>query len=459
MMAVLCALASAAMLYLGQGIDDVWWLAWIAPAPLLWLAYGGAPRWQMFLGSLIAGAASQLYAIQIYGGQLPAAMLLAMIGGFALIFAAVIVASQAMQRRLPPWAALLAYPALWTGCEYLISLVSANGSYGSIAYASMPFPASVQIASLFGIYGVSFTMCLFANALALGARGSRKPALAGLAVCAAVFAFGFFRLTTPQGTVAPVAALSDWDARRLSMRSISLAASQSLAGEYERAARVEADRGAKLIVIPETALAFDPQWRAILIEPFVQLARSHGLTLVIGTLGLHPYRNVALAFLPDGSVFDYDKRHLLPPGENRFTPGTHAGLLGGDQAVAICKDMDFERTLRSDMRQGVVRILAVPANDFIKDDWLHARMAMMRGVENGFALVRAASNGIATVSDAQGRVLASARTYAPGLTVIRASVPLGPGPTLYTGIGDVFAWACMALAASLAALAFVKRRA
>jgi apolipoprotein N-acyltransferase len=360
---------------------------------------------------------------------------------------------------LPPYATLLAYPALWTGCEYLISLVSANGSYGSIAYASMPFPASVQIASLLGIYGVSFAMCLFANALALGARGSRNPALLGVAVCAAVFAFGFFRLATPQGTMVQVAALSDWEARRLSMRSISLAASQSLAGEYERAARVEADRGAKLIVIPETALAVDPVWRAALVQPLADLARARAITVVIGTLGVKPWRNVALVFLPDGSVFDYDKRHLLPPGENKFTPGTRAGLLGGGQAVEICKDMDFERMLRSDMRQGVVRILAVPANDFVKDDWMHARMAMMRGVENGFALVRAASNGIATVSDAQGRVLVSARTYTPGLTVIRASVPLGPGPTLYTSIGDVFAGACLALAGVLVALAFVKRRA
>jgi apolipoprotein N-acyltransferase len=179
---------------------------------------------------------------------------------------------------------------------------------------------------------------------------------------------------------------------------------------------------------------------------------------VIGTLGLHPYRNVALAFLPDGSVFDYDKRHLLPPGENKFTPGRRPGLLGGDQAVAICKDMDFERTVRSDMRQGVVRILAVPANDFIKDDWLHGRIAMMRGVENGFALVRSAANGIATVSDAQGRVLASARTYTPGLTVIRASVPLGPGPTLYTSIGDVFAWVCLALTAALGGMSFRRPR-
>jgi apolipoprotein N-acyltransferase len=126
--------------------------------------------------------------------------------------------------------------------------------------------------------------------------------------------------------------------------------------------------------------------------------------------------------------------------------------------VAICKDMDFERTLRSDALSGPIRIMAVAANDFVKDDWIHARMAILRGVENGFAIVRSAFKGIETVSDAQGRVLASARTYRPGLTAIRAAVPLGPGPTLYTRIGDVFAWACLALTAVLAAMTFIRRR-
>jgi apolipoprotein N-acyltransferase len=36
-------------------------------------------------------------------------------------------------------------------------------------------------------------------------------------------------------------------------------------------------------------------------------------------------------------------------------------------------------------------------------------------------------------------------------------VPLGPGPTLYTRIGDVFAWACVALALGLAAMLLGKR--
>jgi apolipoprotein N-acyltransferase len=458
MSGLICALLSAAMFYFGFGLDDVWWLAWLAPAPILWLAYGPAPRWQIILAALVAGAAGQAALVQAYWGTLPPALLVLMPAAVAALFAAAVMAARTLQRRLPPLAGLFAFPAIWTSLEYLNSLVSPNGSFGSVAYASVPFPASVQIASLLGLYAVSFLMCLFANALALLGRGARGPALVGLGLCVASLVFGYARLSVPQGATIQVAALSDGDAWRRSLKSLDMAASQKMAAEYKVAARAEADRGARFIVIPETAIAFDPAWRGQVTQSFRDLARDRGLTLVVGTMGVKPWRNVAMAFLPDGSVREYDKRHLLPPFELKYTPGSRAGLLGADQAVAICKDMDFERTLRSDAGQGVIRIMAVPANDFVKDDWMHARMAILRGVENGFAIVRSAFNGIETVSDAQGRVLASARTYAPGLTAIRASVPLGPGPTLYTRIGDVFAWGCLVLAVVLAGFGFRKRR-
>jgi apolipoprotein N-acyltransferase len=132
--------------------------------------------------------------------------------------------------------------------------------------------------------------------------------------------------------------------------------------------------------------------------------------------------------------------------------------LGNGRSVAICKDLDFPRTLRSDAKFGSIRLMAVPANDFVKDGWIHARMAIVRGVENGFAVVRSAFNGLQTVSDAQGRVLARASTVQPGMVRLSAEVPLGPGPTLYTRIGDVFAWLCVALALGFTALLLRKRR-
>jgi apolipoprotein N-acyltransferase len=48
----------------------------------------------------------------------------------------------------------------------------------------------------------------------------------------------------------------------------------------------------------------------------------------------------------------------------------------------------------------------VPAWDFTLDGWLHDRMAVMRGVESGFTVVRAAKQALLTVSHDRGRILA-----------------------------------------------------
>jgi apolipoprotein N-acyltransferase len=179
-------------------------------------------------------------------------------------------------------------------------------------------------------------------------------------------------------------------------------------------------------------------------------ARDTHSTIVVGAVSRDPARDMAIAFLPDGRRINYDKRHRLLPLEAAYTPGHAPGLLGHGRAMAICKDMDFPRTLRSDAQKGDIRIIAVPAGDFGMDRWIHGRMAIMRGVENGFAVLRAAFNGLETVSDAQGRVIARARIDRMGALVVTvADVALGPGATLYTKIGDVFPWACLLLSAGL----------
>lgn len=116
--------------------------------------------------------------------------------------------------------------------------------------------------------------------------------------------------------------------------------------------------------------------------------------------------------------------------------------------MAICKDMDFPRTIREDAKHGI-RLMMVPAGDFGADRWIHARMAIMRGVENGFAVLRAAFSGLETISDAEGRVRARATVMHPGMIVTEAAVPLGPGPTVYTRIGDIFAWLCLLVFAGI----------
>jgi apolipoprotein N-acyltransferase len=59
--------------------------------------------------------------------------------------------------------------------------------------------------------------------------------------------------------------------------------------------------------------------------------------------------------------------------------------------------------------------------------------------------VRAADEGLLTASDAEGRLIAQKTAASSGMTVLIAALPLGPGQTLYTRIGDAFAWCVIIL--------------
>ena len=140
----------------------------------------------------------------------------------------------------------------------------------------------------------------------------------------------------------------------------------------------------------------------------------------------------------------YTKRHHIPGLESGYTVGSSPGLLGGGRAVTICKDLDFQGTLRGDARSatdaGGMGVMLVPAWDFGADGWMHARMAIMRGVEGGYAIVRAAANGLVTISDAHGRVVTRRASGRDAYASVIADVPMGLGRTPYLRIGDAFAW-------------------
>jgi apolipoprotein N-acyltransferase len=94
--------------------------------------------------------------------------------------------------------------------------------------------------------------------------------------------------------------------------------------------------------------------------------------------------------------------------------------------------------------------MLVPAWDFYFDGWLAARMTAMRGVENGFMVIRASREGTLMVSDAYGRIIAEQPSRAmPGASLLVKATVAEPVATLYTRVGDAFAWLCLVAAAVL----------
>jgi apolipoprotein N-acyltransferase len=114
----------------------------------------------------------------------------------------------------------------------------------------------------------------------------------------------------------------------------------------------------------------------------------------------------------------------------------------GHWGLQICKDMDFPALSREYARDGA-NLLLVPAWDFVRDGWLHARMAALRGVENGFALARAARNGLLMLSDDRGRIVAEMTTAQGRFVSVSGKLSVARDKTLYTKTGDWFAWICI----------------
>lgn len=87
-----------------------------------------------------------------------------------------------------------------------------------------------------------------------------------------------------------------------------------------------------------------------------------------------------------------------------------------------------------------IGLLLVSANDFKADAWLHSRMAILRGVEGGFRIARAARNGVLTLSNNRGAVVAEAHSDAAAFSTLVGSVAILHRNTLYSRGGDWFAW-------------------
>jgi apolipoprotein N-acyltransferase len=105
--------------------------------------------------------------------------------------------------------------------------------------------------------------------------------------------------------------------------------------------------------------------------------------------------------------------------------------------------MDFTPLSRQYGKAGA-GLLLVPAWDFVLDRWQHGHIAVMRGVEDGFSIVRAAKQGYLTVSDDRGRILAETQSDSAPFATLMTNVPAAHETTVYLLLGDWFAWVALA---------------
>jgi apolipoprotein N-acyltransferase len=468
--AIIAAVLSALLFFLGNGLTPVWPLLWFAPLPVLLFA---------LRGSLWSTGAVAFFAVFISGlnfwhylrvlGAPPVAWAI-VFGTGALIFAAIVLVFRALARRHAFWSALLAVPAMWVSFEYIRNLTTPHGTAGSFAYSQLSFLPFLQVASLTGPWGMSFLLLLFPAAIAIAIhlrRTDPKRALriAGVSfgIIAAALVFGGVRLAIPQsGPVVRVGLVASDAPGNVYIAAKGPETDRLLRGYAAEAEKLSV-RGAQFIVLPEklgTILDADANLADRIFQPLADRSKS---TIVVGLVHVSsPVEyNQARVYAPGAPVRSYDKRHMLPPVELKFTPGTSLTMLPGASGltgVAICKDMDFARPSWQYGQAGA-GLMLVPAWDFNLDRAWHGHIAIMRGVEDGFSVVRAAKQGLLTVSDNRGRILAEQRSDAAPFATLLAGVSTGHSPTLYVLAGNWFAWLALALAAFTVVQLFRLRKA
>jgi apolipoprotein N-acyltransferase len=469
-MAILVAAATAVLLWFGNGLDPWWPLMWLAPLPVLWFAL----RRSWWVAGVTTAAAWLAGCFNLWGYfhlvGMPFVAWLSIFGAVALVAAGAVLLFRALMLRGAVWSGLIAFPAAWVAMEWVRNLTTPHGTAGSLAYTQLKFLPFLQLASITGPWGMSFLLLCFPAALAIGLhlrKSSRKQApkqalrviAATLVVLAAVLIFGAIRLAmTPRGQQVRVGlvasdALANVNVAGEGADTGRLFASYAAAAE-RLAAPHDGQGGAQAIVLPEKLGVVLDAENGDADPIFQRLADRTGATIVVGEVhvteskkdGASKY-NRARIYQPQELVLSYDKEHMLPPFESSLTPGTALVTLPKHTepwGVAICKDMDFTPLSRK-YGKADVGLMLVPAWDFNMDRGWHGHIAVMRGVEDGFSLVRAAKDGYLTVSDNRGRVVAEARSDSATFATLLATVPAVHSATVYLLLGDWFAWLACAL--------------
>jgi apolipoprotein N-acyltransferase len=412
--------------------------------------------------------------------------------GIAAVFLIPYFVDRALATRRRDFLGTLFFPGAVVTMEYVFSLVSPLGTWNAVAYTQVHNLPLIQIASLTGLYGVSFLVAWFAAVVNWAwenresGPGVRRGIIVYGTVLAAVLLFGGIRLAADRpgetvrvaGVISKTFFLSEHpellpplthgepldEAETAALHEETAAINDDLLARSRREARA----GARVVVWGECSAQLPVEDEPALIRRGRDLAREEGIYLGMGLATLEPgtdkpVTNKLVLVDPDGEVvWDYVKSIPVPGPEATIsrrgdcrlpTLDTEYGRLAG----AICYDMDFPATVRQAGRAGA-DIMIVPSHDWYELMDLHAELATFRAVENGFSLLRPDNEAVSVAVDYLGRPIAAMDYFAAADPVIVADVPTRGVRTVYAAVGDIFAWFVIAAFVCISGITLFRMR-
>ena len=360
---LLLTLASGLLFALSLPPFNAEWLGWGAFVPLLLAAEKRRPLEAFGLG-MVAGAFCGVVSAgwyhdtaRLFWAYIPFLWL-------AFLFGLVALAASGAEKIKNPTARALWVASVGVGAEWLTSWLPLPLNIALCQYRNI---ALIQIASVTGIWGVSFLLWAVNAALA---EAVRRRQLVPLGVCAALAAislgFGMFTLQMPVTSKQTLRAAAIQDLTR--EETGDMAAMPPLAVDRTQMTRDAAGRGAKLIVWSEESLGgeFEPSSPK---DETRLLAQSLQTTLVVGysdDARPKPF-NCAAVLAPNGEVLApvHHKVHLYLAEQQTNQSGHAATVVPtevGPVGLEICFDSCYTGTTRETAAQGA-KLIAMPNYD------------------------------------------------------------------------------------------------
>ena len=401
-----------------------------------------------------------------------------------------------LKPSLRPWTHPLLFALLWTMVEWVCGHYFFTGfPWCLMGYCWSSVSPICQLASLTGVYGLSFLMCFVSaqmGAFVLKGFLSKTPWYAGplnaLVVTALLLAWGSYRLIT-HPTVFHEQVIRLVQPNIEQTRKWNFDATPEVFQEHLNLSDTRFSiNPIALVVLPESAISWLPKFleqdndRRTYIGSYLQ-KDTH---IVVGASrfitnpeGGHVF-NSLLAIADTGEVkATFDKFHLLPFGEylpvrkllERIFPGTLRKFTAGERdftpgpgpktlslagippfSPLICYEVVFPHEVIDPTSKRPEWLLNIT-----NDGWFynsvgphqHLYIARMRTIEEGLALARVANTGISAMIDPCGRILQTVPLGTTGVVDTALPKALSALP-LYAMWGDwVLLWSVIVLIAGM----------
>jgi apolipoprotein N-acyltransferase len=437
--------------------------AWVAPVFVLRFARSSGTKNFFLLIPVLALS----HALMLYGPFSNAAippMLRALLG---MICGLLVFIPFLMDRLLADdesFASTLVFPSAWVGLEFVFARISPLATFGALGYTQYGNLVLMQLASLTGLWGLSFIITWTASTANwlwqhnFHLNSVKRGMAIYLSLFIAILVYGEFRLRSyPVSTTVRVQASSlSYPVRQAFTEAIKRGKYPALHENLKTLddfVAATATPGTDIAFWQEYALITGEADEPLIVERARALAEQKGIYLGL-PLGVVKFgakgallENTVTWLSPQGRILGRHVKVYTAPWETSTaavkevaTFATSLGTVGS----AICFDMDYPWLIRQTAEKNV-GLMLVPSYDWRGITPFHSHMAAFRAVENGFSLVRAAGEeGLSLAVDPWGRTLARLDNSHSKDKIMTAAAPLERLRTPYSIAGDVLPWLCLA---------------